>query len=208
MTERITFHFDPGCPWAWQSAKWIREVATVRDIEIEWRLYSLALANRPEEDPLADAHAQGTAALRTLALVREIAGNEGVGALYEALGIRCHEQGEELGVETIRKGLIDAGLDEKLLERALSDEGTMRTVTSEHQAAVDEVGAFGVPTICLADGRGIFGPVVAVAPKGAGAGELWDHFRYFLSYDGFFEMKRTRDRKPGFSQRGLTGDGR
>jgi 2-hydroxychromene-2-carboxylate isomerase len=197
MTEKIRFHFDPGCPWAWQSAKWVREVATVRDIEVEWRLYSLALANNPNEDPLADAHAKGTAALRTLALVRQAAGNDGVGALYEAIGTRRHEQGEELNAETIRKSLVDAGFEEDLLERALADEGTLRTVISEHQTAVDEVGAFGVPTICLADGRGIFGPVVAVAPKGAEAGELWDHFRYFVSLDGFYEMKRTRDRKPG-----------
>ncbi|MBA2312251.1 MAG: hypothetical protein H0V97_05550, partial [Actinobacteria bacterium] len=66
MTKTVQFHFDPLCPWAWESSKWIREAQMVRDIDIEWRLFSLKLVNEGKEDPLADEHTTGTPALRTL----------------------------------------------------------------------------------------------------------------------------------------------
>lgn len=71
MATRVRFDFDPVCPWAWQSSKWIREVDKVRDIEVEWRLFSLQLINDKNEDPLSDGHVRGTRALRTTALVGE-----------------------------------------------------------------------------------------------------------------------------------------
>ncbi len=198
MTARVRFHFDPLCPWAWQSSKWIREVEHVRDIEVDWRLFSLQLINENSDDPLADVHGKGTPALRTLAGVRRLKGNDGVGHLYEALGRRIHEpSSEELSEATIRSSLRDAGLDPSMVDQALGDESTMHDVREEHAAAVLEVGAFGVPTILLETGRGMFGPVIAKAPTGEAAGELWDHIEWLIRQDGFFELKRERDRKPG-----------
>lgn len=197
MTDRIRFHFDPLCPWAWQSSRWIREVERVRDVEIEWRLFSLQLINADKDDPLADEHVKGTPALRTLALVRRTGGNDAVGRVYKMLGEMVHENGESLNTETVRRAVAESDLDASLVDDALADESTSEEVRGEFQAAVSEAGCFGVPTIVLPSGRGMFGPVIATAPTGEAAGELWDRVEWMIDYDGFFELKRERDRKPG-----------
>lgn len=195
--ERVRFHFDPLCPWAWQSSKWIRETARVRDIEVDWRLFSLGIINVDKEDPSADEDVMGMPALRTLALVRRESGDETVGAVYQAIGTRIHDGDDELTPDTVRAALTDVGLDPALVNRALDDASTIDAVRKEHEAAVSEVGAFGVPTLVFETGRGIFGPVVSRAPSGEEAGELWDHVRALACLDGFFELKRERDRRPG-----------
>ena len=197
MTETVRFHFDPVCPWAWQSSRWMREVEQTRDVAVDWRVFSLQLVHEDKEDPLADRHATGTAALRTLALARRRFGNDAVGRTYEAIGRRVHDGDEELDPEVVRRSLVDVGLDPGLVDQALEDDSTMDDVRAEHDAAVRDVGAFGVPTIVLDSGRGLFGPVIATAPGREAAGELWDHVRFLIDADGFFELKRERDRKPG-----------
>ena len=196
MSEKVRFHFDPLCPWAWQSSRWIREVERVRPIQVEWRLFSLKLVNDPDSDPLADAHTRGTPALRTLALVRREGGNELVGRLYERIGEHVHERGEGLSPEVVKEALVDIGLDGGLLDRALADDSTMDEVRADYDAAVSEAGCFGVPTIVTSSGKAIFGPVVSTAPEGESAGELWDHVRWLIEEDTFFELKRDRDRSP------------
>ncbi len=124
-------------------------------------------------------------------------GNEGVGRLYEAIGRRAHDGGEELSPELVEKALKDSGLDASFVWRALDDDSTIADVRAEHDAVVSEVGAFGVPTIVLEDGGGIFGPVISSAPQGEEAGELWDHVRWLTEHGYFFELKRERDRGPG-----------
>ncbi|MDQ3879012.1 MAG: DsbA family protein [Actinomycetota bacterium] len=197
MSEQVRFHFDPLCPWAWQSSKWIREVQKVRPIDVEWRLFSLKLINAGTEDPLADRHSKGTPALRTLAMARRKGGNESVGRVYECIGAQIHDQHQEASAETLARALEAADLPTAIVEEALADDTTMDDVRREHDAVVAAVGAFGVPTIVLASGKGIFGPVIAHPPQGEAAGELWDHVRYFIELDGFFELKRNRDRRPG-----------
>ncbi len=197
MGDRVRFHFDPLCPWAWQSSRWIREVEKVRDVEVEWRLFSLQIINADKEDPLGDVHAKGTPALRTLALVRRQAGNASVDAVYRAIGARIHEADGDISPNVVRASLEDAGLEPSLVDDALADDSTMEDVRADHDSAASEVGAFGVPTIVLPSGEGIFGPVVATAPTGEAAGRLWDHVKALATTDGFFELKRSRDRKPG-----------
>jgi predicted DsbA family dithiol-disulfide isomerase len=197
MAERVRFHFDPLCPWAWQTSKWMRAVEQVRDVGVEWRLFSLRLTNDPDGNPLADPGVKGTTALRTLALVGRRHGSDAVGRLYRSLGERVHERGEPQTSTTLEGALDDAGLDRSLVAMALADDETVTEVRADHDAAVAEVGCFGVPTIVLDSGKGIFGPVVAQAPTGEAAGELWDHVRWLAEQDGFFELKRERDRGPG-----------
>jgi hypothetical protein len=140
-------------------SKWIREVEEVRDVEVELRLFRLQLINDQNEDPLADAHVKGTPALRTLALVRREKGNHEVGRVYEALGKHIHEDpSEDLDQAALRASLEDAGLDPSIIDRALDDDSTMGDVRSEHEAAVSEVDVFGIPTLVLATGQGMFGP--------------------------------------------------
>jgi 2-hydroxychromene-2-carboxylate isomerase len=196
VTETIRFHFDPACPWAWQSARWMREVAAVRDVEIEWRLFSLKTINAVSAGRDVTG-AEITPALRTLALVRREAGNDGVARLYDAIGARVHEGDAKPTTEVVAAALEDAGFEPDLVDRAMGDESTAQAVRADHEAAVAEVGAFGVPTIVLPSGKAIFGPVVASAPKGDAAVELWDHVRYFVELDGFYELKRDRTKRAG-----------
>lgn len=199
MSENVTFHFDPLCPWAWQSSKWMRQVLEVRDVELSWALFSLQLINAEEgkEDPLADVHARGTPALRTLVLVQRQAGSDGVGRVYEAIGNRIHEGDEELGPDVVKRALEDAGFDPSLVDAALADGSTMDEVRRQHEEAVEIAGAFGVPTLVFGSGKGIFGPVVSKPPGGEASGRLFDHVKALAELDDFFELKRNRDRKPG-----------
>ena len=198
MPGTIRFHFDPSCPWAWETSKWIREVERVRDVEIDWAFFSLREQNKPESDPLRDPDARGTVALRTLALVRRTEGNDATGSLYAAIGGRVHEQHEDFTIDLVRNALGDVGLDAGLVDEAMSDEVTVKEISEEHYAVASTVGCFGVPTIVLPSGEAIFGPVVSVAPTGEAAGELWDHFEWLTRQDYFFEMKRERgDTRPG-----------
>ena len=164
MTERVRFYFDPTCPWAWQTAKWIREVEGVREVRVEWRLFSLRLVNESADDPLTDTSARSVPALRALALTGREQGNEAVGRLYAAIGERIHDAEGDLSVDLLREALVAADLDPDTVDRALADPTTAEEVRSQHREAVDEVQGFGVPTVVLPSGRGIFGPVVAVAP--------------------------------------------
>jgi hypothetical protein len=115
------------------------------------------------------------------------------------MGTLVHDGGARLSEDTIGKALDDAGLDRNLVDRALRDESTMDDVRAEHDEAIKQVGCFGVPTIVLPSGKGIFGPVVSTAPAGEQAGQLWDRVRWLTELDGFFELKRSRDRDPSSS---------
>lgn len=197
MGERVRFHFDPTCPWAWQTALWAREVERVRDVEFEWRLFSLRLVNEDPDDPLTDPQANSVPALRALALIGREHGNDAVWRAYHAMGRRIHDGEETLAPGTLGVSLADADLDPGIVERAMADPTTADDVRAQHRAAVDDVEAFGVPTMILPSGRGMFGPVVSLAPGGEEAGELWDHVRWLVDRDGFFELKRERDRRAG-----------
>ncbi|HXY72408.1 MAG TPA: DsbA family protein [Actinomycetota bacterium] len=201
-TEIVRFYFDPTCPWAWQTAKWIREAESVRDLRVEWRLFSLRLVNESIDDPLTDDSAKSVPALRALALAGREGGRDAVDRLYRAIGSRIHDGDQTLSRETLDAAVADAKLPADLVRRAMADPSTADDVRAEHREAADAVEAFGVPTIVLDSGRGIFGPVVAVAPTGEAAGELWDRVRWLADLDGFFELKRDRDRRPGETVRG------
>ena len=194
----VRFHFDPRCPWAWESSKWIREVERIRDVEVEWAFFSLEEQNKPETSPLREPKARGTAALRTLALVRRTEGNGATGSLYRAIGERLHEQREDFTLHLVRNALEDVGLKPELVDEALGDDVTIKEISEEHYAVASSVGCFGVPTIVLPTGEAMFGPVVSGAPTGEAAGELWDHFEWLTRQGYFFEMKRERgDVRPG-----------
>ncbi|HEX2050834.1 MAG TPA: DsbA family protein [Actinomycetota bacterium] len=197
MAERVRFHFDPVCPWAWQTARWVHGLEERGEVDVDWRLFSLQLVNERDDNPLADRHAAGTRALRALALVRREAGNDGVARVYRALGTRVHDRDEGMTDEAVRGALSDAGFDRDVVDRALDDDSTMDDVRAEHELAVADVGCFGVPTIVLPSGRGMFGPVLSTPPHGDDAVELWRHVRALIETDGLFELKRERDRKPG-----------
>ncbi|MEA2447673.1 MAG: hypothetical protein QOK47_1310 [Actinomycetota bacterium] len=200
MTEAVRFYLDPGCPWAWQTSLWIREVENVRDIEVRWRLFSLALANAGPGEP-ATQDRRTEPALLVLAQARKIDDNAAIARFYDRFGTRVHENREEESVDTVRAAAREAGFSEAEVEAALDDPSLSEVVRADHEEAVGQVGGFGVPTLILGSGKGMFGPVVAKAPTGDAAGELWDRVHWLIEQDDFYELKRNRDRRPGGGKR-------
>jgi hypothetical protein len=97
VTEAVRFHFDPVCPWCYQTSRWLKRVAELGQVTLSWGLFSLELQNAGSEpESLATVHARSRLALATAVAVRDEAGSDGVGAFYGAIGERVHERGGPL----------------------------------------------------------------------------------------------------------------
>lgn len=203
----VDFWFDPLCPWAWMTSRWIREVEQVRDIEVRWNVMSLAILNEDKLEELPEQYREmlgprGWRPVRVVTAARQLHGDEVVGPLYTALGTRIHNRGEAPALETIAGALRDVGLPAGLIDYA--DTGVYDAeVRASHKAGIEKVGQdVGTPVIAVpgADGEQIafFGPIVTPAPKGEAAGSLWDGTLLVASTPGFYEIKRTRTQDPVF----------
>lgn len=201
MTERIRFHFDPICPWCYQTSRWIKRLEGLGDVELSWGLFSLEVQNAGDEpEELAEMHARSELGLRTAVAVRDAGSSDALGTFYSALGKRVHEGGEPLGERsTVEGALEDAGLDPALCEKAMRDDSTRDRVIAEHRDLVDRTRSFGVPTVVLDDGEGpaIFGPVIREVPSSdEEARELLHHVIWLARYENFAELKRDRGGLP------------
>lgn len=197
--EHVRFHFDPICPWCYQTSRWVRRLKELGEIELSWGLFSLEITNEGDEESVAKGHARAAPALRTALVVDEEHGSDALGALYAALGRRVHEEGADLAAEeTITAALREADLDPGILARALADEGSWERVREQHVALVERTRSFGVPTIVLDGGKGpaIFGPVVSEPPSDEDAVELFRHVAWLTRYENFSELKRDRTITP------------
>ncbi|MFJ7330071.1 DsbA family protein [Streptomyces cyaneofuscatus] len=201
------FWFDPLCPWAWMTSRWILEVEKVRDIEVRWHVMSLAVLNEDKLDELPEEYRdmlenKAWGPVRVVIAAQQLHGDEVVGPLYTALGTRFHNNGEGPTREAIAGALKDVGLPEDLLEYA--DKDTYDTeLRASHQEGIEKVGQeVGTPVVAVpgADGEQVafFGPVVTPAPKGEEAAKLWDGTLLVASIPGFYEIKRTRTQGPIF----------
>lgn len=200
-TQRHTadFWFDPLCPWAWMTSRWMGEVQQVRPVDVTWHPFSLAVLNEGRELPpeYRELMDRGWGPARVVTAARELHGQEVVKGLYDAIGTAIHPGGVEDYDEAIAIGLDKAGLPADLATFAASDEydPQMRASTQE---ALDRVGDdVGTPVISV-DGVSFFGPVVTPASKGEDAGRLWDGTVLVASTPGFFEIKRSRTAGPQF----------
>lgn len=201
MIERIRFHFDPVCPWCYQTSRWLKRVAELGEVELSWGLFSLELQNAGDEpEDLAEAHARSKLALATAVAVRDEAGSDGVGEYYGAIGRRVHEEGEPLDdPDTVKGALDDAALDPGLADRAAAGPAHADRVAVEHRQLVERTRSFGVPTLVLdgGDGPAIFGPVLTEPPTtDVEAVELLRHVVWLARHPAFAELKRERDRLP------------
>jgi protein-disulfide isomerase-like protein with CxxC motif len=195
------FWFDPACPWAWMTSRWMLEVEKVRDVETHWHVMSLAVLNEGR-DELPDSYREflrtAWGPVRVLIAAEQQHGSEVLLPLYSAIGERAHVQGRRAGLDVVAEALEEVGLPASLIEAADTGEYD-DALRKSHHAGMDQVGnEVGTPVISV-DGVAFFGPVVTPAPKGEAAGRLWDGFRLIAGTDGVFEIKRSRDRKPDFS---------
>ncbi|MBL1105053.1 DsbA family protein [Streptomyces sp. 5-8] len=206
----VDFWFDPLCPWAWMTSRWVLEVEKLRDIEVRWHVMSLAVLNENRLDELpADYRELLTTkawpSVRVVTAAWQKHGEGVVGPLYTALGTRIHNNGEGVTREAIAGALADVGLPAELIDYADQDDFEFDAeLRASHKEGIERVGQdVGTPVISLPgpDGEQIafFGPVVTPAPKGEDAARLWDGTVAVASVPGFYEIKRTRTKGPDFS---------
>lgn len=203
-TTTVEFWFDPACPWAWMTSRWMDEVARQRpEVSVTWKPMSLWLLNSAQhEDPdyLAGhgaAHQRTFALGKLLAGIAEEAGNDQVKALYDELGERIHHQ-RRTDDALVDESIQAAGIEQELVARAGAGEFDA-LLQGFQQEALDRVGQdVGTPVISV-NGVAFFGPVISPAPKGEAALRLFDGIVMAAEYDGFFELKRSRTRGPEFN---------
>jgi len=198
--EKVKFHFDPRCPWCYQTSRWIRRLAALGEIEVDWGIFSLEVVNLEEGKDPREIDAVSGPALRTAIAIRDKEGSEQIGRFYAALGKRIWEQAPPATdmVEACRESLEEAGFDPTLVDQAMADPATWESVLEEHRALIERTRSFGVPTIVLDGGTGpaIFGPVISKLPDDDNAVELWRHVSWLTRYEDFSELKRDRTSGP------------
>lgn len=210
MSQRdLEFYFDPVCPFCWVTSQWIRNVARLRPLSIEWRPLSLRILNEPigyDARPAAypDAHQRGLEMLRVVVAARRAQGPQVVGDLYEAMGkaVWHSPSPEEPTFEAVladtskprdlQKILTRAGLPTKFAEAA-HDTSFDDELRAETTGAVERAGGeVGTPILSFEppDGPAFFGPVIDEAPDGDEALRLWDSISTLARWEGFAELKR------------------
>ncbi|WP_415950385.1 disulfide bond formation protein DsbA [Streptomyces sp. KLOTTS4A1] len=203
------FWFDPLCPWAWMTSRWMLEVEKVRPVKVRWHVMSLSVLNEDADDlpqKYRDLMDDGWGPVRVVTAAGELHGEDVLGPLYTAIGTRFHNRGEGLSMEAVAAALDEVGLPASLLEYADKDTYD-KQLRASHQEGIDKVGQdVGTPVIAVpgADGEQVafFGPVVTPAPQGEAAARLWDGTLLVASTPGFYEIKRTRTEEPDFSNLG------
>jgi len=181
------------------TSRWVDEVTASRDLDVTWHIMSLAILN--EDKDVSEGYRANFPRLlryaRLVASLEQVVGPQIVKPLYDALGTRIHPGGSKDADEVIAGALVELGLPAEYAAYADSDEYDAQ-LRASHADGIDRVGQdVGTPIIAV-NGTAFFGPVISPTPRGEQALTLWDGIVAAASYDGFFELKRTRTRAPQF----------
>jgi hypothetical protein len=217
----INFYFDPLCPFAWMTSKWVRTVTAQRDYSVDWRFISLRMINsNVDYDTHFPAgyeagHTAGLRLLRVAAKARAEHGRSAVGPLYAAIGDRAFDIAPDPAQTDpgfhgtrafLEPALAEAGLPRDLAE-ALDDESFDAELRAETDEALSLTGKdVGTPIIHFQPPAGVafFGPVISRLPSEADAGRLWDHVVGLAGFAGFAELKRSLRERPQLASFGVT----
>ncbi|SMO42282.1 hypothetical protein SAMN06273567_101571 [Geodermatophilus aquaeductus] len=218
----LHFYFDPVCPFAWLTSRWVRTVAAQRAYDVDWRFISLRLLNAHVDydaqfPPEYEAgHTAGLRLLRVAARTREEHGRAAVGTLYERLGERIHDTEPDRPGTAGERGT--RGYLEPVLERAglpadlaaaLDDDRWDAVVRAETDEALALTGRdVGTPILHFEPPEGVafFGPVISRVPPEDRAAELWDHVVGLARFPGFAELKRSLRERPQLVAAGVRPD--
>lgn len=193
----VDFWFDPACPWAWMTSRWIDEVSRVRGLDVRWHVMSLSVLNEGRDLP-ADYRALMDASwgpVRVLVAAARDHGDVVLKPLYDAMGTRRHPGRRTDTDAIVAESLAEVGLPAALAQVAGTDE-VDDLLRASHAEAIRLVGdEVGTPVVAI-DGVGYFGPVVTPAPTGQAALDLFDGLVAMTRVPGFYELKRTRTSGP------------
>jgi 2-hydroxychromene-2-carboxylate isomerase len=211
-TYDLHFYFDPVCPFAWITSKWVRMVAAQRDYQVDWRFISLRILNAHIDyathfpSYYEEGHTAGLKLLRVAAKVRADHGRDAVGPLYEAIGTRLFDTkrdqalqaAEQAARDLVEAALVDANLPGDMAD-ALDDASLDDEIRGETEEALALTGRdVGTPILHFRppDGTAFFGPVISRLPSPDDAVELWDHVIALAEFGGFAEIKRSLRERP------------
>ena len=214
----LHFYFDPVCPFAWMTSRWVRMVAAQRDYRVDWRFISLRILNANVDyathfpEHYEDEHTAGLRLLRVFARVRSDHGRAAIEPLYSRIGARLFDtprdglSAADLGTPRLLEPLLrDAGLPVELAA-GLDDAAVDNEVRTETEEALILTGRdVGTPILHFQPpgGTAFFGPVISRLPRPADAGPLWDHVIALAAFPGFAEIKRSLRERPQLASFGV-----
>jgi hypothetical protein len=202
MTAELDFFWDPVCPWAWITSRWVQEVVKEKGIDVEWRFIALKIVNEEKgyapalQERYTKVHGLGFSLLKVAAAVREKHGREPIGDLYTDFGTRIHIEKDAPSLRSVDGiGAVLAGRDlDPALAEASGTDTFADVVRGDTELALERAGRdIGTPVLTFEppDGYSFFGPVIAKAPRGADAVKLWDTVQTLAKFPGFAELKRS-----------------
>jgi 2-hydroxychromene-2-carboxylate isomerase len=205
----VDFFWDPVCPWAWLTSRWVLEVARQRELDVDWRFIALRIVNEERDYEKAfrpgyeRGHMRGLELLRVAAAAREAHGPSALAELYTAFGTAIHVEGraedfDDPSGAAVADALKQAGLPVELAAAA-TDASWDAAVRADTEVALARAGKdVGTPIITFGppDGPSFFGPVISRVPLAEEATRLWDAVELIARQPGFAELKRSLRERP------------